>query len=230
MNGNGDFWENRAELGNYPATVKGLLLEPAAFFQRMGAEAPLGPAMGFGLISFCLAAVLQIFWNLVFAGIKFGMLRFAGEGSADGPAAIAPFIEHGVQIGFAILTPAFGFIGIFVGAGITHLCLLLLGGVKEGYPAMVKIFLYANAGACLGVVPCLGDFAYAVWSIVISTVGIVTVHKTETWRALLAIFLPTILICLCCAVAIAIIAGVAGAGALTAFGPLQEILRNIPRG
>lgn len=230
MNGNGDYWENRAELRNYPATVKGLLLEPADFFRRMGTEAPLGPAMGFGLISFCLYAVIHTFWHLVIAGVQFGMLRFAGEGSGDGPAAFAPFIEHGIQIGFSILMPALGFIGVFIGAGITHLFLLLLGGAKEGYLAMVKISFYATAGAFLSIVPCLGDLAYIVWSIVISTVGIVTVHKTETWRALLAIFLPMILICVCCAVVIAIIVGVAGAGAFATFGPLQEILKNIPRG
>jgi hypothetical protein len=230
MNGNGAYWENRAELGNYPATVKKLLLEPAAFFQQMGAEAPLGPAMGFALISFSLSAVIQVIWQIVLASIQFGVIRFAGEGSADGPAAFAPLIEHGIQVGFSILIPAFGFIGVFIGAGITHLFLLLLGGAKEGYLAMVKICLYATAGACLSVVPCLGDFAYAIWSIVISIVGIVTVHKTETWRALLAIFLPTILICVCCAVAIAIIVGVAGVGAFAAFEPLQEILKNIPRG
>jgi len=230
MNMNGDFWENRAALSNYLAAVKELLFRPAAFFGHIGPEVPLGPAMVFGLISFCLTAAIGVFWSLVFAGVKFGMIQFRGEGSGDGSAAFVSFLQLGIEIGILILMPVLGFIVVFIQAGITHLFLLLLGGAKEGYMAMVKISFYALAGACLTVVFCLGDFAFMIWMIVILTVGIVTIHKTETWRALLAIFLPTILICVCCVVVIAIIAGVAGIGAFDAFGPFQEILRNIPRG
>ena len=104
-----------------------------------------------------------------------------------------------------------------IGSGIIHLCLMMVGGVRQPYEATLRVLGYAQGStAWLQVIPFLGPLVGGIWALVIEVIGLAQAHEIPTSKALLAVLLP---IGFCCVVAIGLfaiiiaIAGAAGAGA-----------------
>ncbi|MFC2143539.1 YIP1 family protein [Candidatus Aenigmatarchaeota archaeon] len=82
-------------------------------------------------------------------------------------------------------------IGNFIGAGILHIFVKLFGG-KGSYGATYKSTSYAAAPMIFLGIPLLNIIS-AFWSIVITIVGLSTLHKISRGRAALAFFTPAII-------------------------------------
>lgn len=184
-------WEEREDLGFFKAiflTIKEVLFSPTKFFSEMkttgGISEPLLYAVIVGTVCGWMGLLL---WQIPFQGLSFLI-------SPDKEGAI---ISLGVMIGISIFTPLFIVIGLFITAGILHLCLVLVGGNKKGFEATFRVTAY-SASANVGVIiPLCGGIIAGVWGLVIEIIGLREAHQTTTLKAILAVFLPVVAGCLC---------------------------------
>lgn len=95
-----------------------------------------------------------------------------------------------------IFAPLFIAFNVFLGTGLTHLCLMMLGGANRPFEATFRVNCYAYGGSMpLVIVPFCGGFIVGIWGLVLEIIGIASVHQISTGKAVLAVLLPTIVCC-----------------------------------
>ena len=102
-------------------------------------------------------------------------------------------------------------ISAFLGAGIVHLMLLLLGGARRGFEATFRVVCFSQATALLFVIPIFlvpfCGMAVVVWALVLYVIGLAQAHQIGHGQALAAVLLPVVALCCCCAGLVATFAG-----------------------
>ena len=205
-------WERRGEVGFVTGlfeTIRGVLLEPTATFGSMkktgGFAAPLFFAVLLGSVAFLVA----FFYQYVFQAMGLA----ASEGEAD---QFAMMFGSAVAVGLLIIfAPLIIAAGAFIGSGITHLMLMIVGGANRPFEATFRVVCYSSgATSALQLVPVCGAWVASVWLIVAQIIGLSQVHGITKMRAAVAVLLPMVL---CCGLVIAIFAVVLGAGMGAAF-------------
>jgi hypothetical protein len=174
-----------------------------------GIGSPLIYAVVVGWIGIAIAVV----WNTLFQGM---WIPFMGGGEE---AAVAAGFTAVWAIGMVLIAPIFVVIGVFIGAAILHLMLMIVGGANGGFEATVRVVCYAQTAlVCYaqtaqlaGIIPICGGLISLVWAIILYVFGLSTAHRTTQGKAVLAVLLPVVL---CCAFAAAlmfmgVLAGVA---------------------
>lgn len=89
-----------------------------------------------------------------------------------------------------IFTPLLFLIGMFVGAGIVHFMLFIVGGAKRGYRATFRALAYSNAPVVWYLVPLVGVWVGSVWSLVVMVASLATCHGIGKGRAVFALVFP----------------------------------------
>lgn len=192
-------WENRAQLGLGPAfveTVKLIATQPAQAFAMMREKGDLFEALLFGLIPGWVGAVFASLWSLAFPPFWMTMMpgSFRDQLGAAAAASVASVV---MQI---VLAPVLITIVLFVGAGIQHLCLMIVGalsGSRAGFEGTFRTVCYAGVADFAQLVPFVGWLIAMVWKIVLLVIGFAAVHRTSRGKALLAILIPIIVCCGC---------------------------------
>jgi hypothetical protein len=116
-----------------------------------------------------------------------------------------------------LILPIATVIGMFVGAGIYHLMLMLLGGARRPFETTLRVAAYTNgATAVLNLVPICGAFAAAIYAIVANIIGLAKAHEISTGKAAAAVLLPVVICCTLvlifyAAIAAIIVGGIMGA-------------------
>jgi hypothetical protein len=206
-------WERRGEIGFAAAlveTTQQVLLRPTEFFARMPVTGGVGGPLLYAVILGYLGLVAATLYNLVFSGVMGSSLRNFGGRYAE-LERFQDLMEGGVGATVQLVTgPLWIVVAAFVGAGILHVLLLLLGGANRDFEATFRVVCYAHAINIINLVPFCGSvFALVAW-IVIATIGLKEVHHTSTGQALAAVLLPLLVCCCCCAAAVlAALGGVA---------------------
>jgi hypothetical protein len=180
-------WENRNGRGLLTAFVETLqmvLTRPAEAYNIMRREGGLGDPLLYGLIGGCLGAIFSFALNAM--GIAFGSRGIWSHYGVLGAWGI----------GFLILLPIGVVIGLFIGAAIIHLCLMIMGGARQSFETTFRVtaFTHGSVGV-LQMIPFCGGIIAGVWGIVVTCIGLARAHETETWRAVVAVFLPVIVCC-----------------------------------
>ena len=198
-------WEHKSELGffrAFSATVKEVLTEPEGTFKHMKESGGFTTPFLYML----LASSIGIFLSL---GVQFGLQSVFGSLATSQNAQFAKaFAGQSIGIGFVfgailIFLPVGIFVGSFIGAGIWHFCLMLLGGATKPFEATYRVYCYvAGSSALVALVPCCGGFASIVWKVVSGSIGLSKVHGISTGKAVAAILLPLIFCCGVCGVGI----------------------------
>lgn len=191
-------WEKNSGIGSYFSTLKEIMINPSQFFSEIEDKETFGRAFLFALLSILIYGTASTIWSFLFESMSLGFKFMEHTASARnlGPAELLALpITH---IAMLFLIPIFGIIGSFIGAGITHLFLLILGGTENGYVATLKAYLYSTGPNVLSIVPCIGPFVGSIWSIVSLVFGITTLQKVSGIKAVSAVFLLPLLICCCC--------------------------------
>jgi hypothetical protein len=209
----GPAWERRKELGFVKAlleTWKEVLFNPAASFSRMKTTGGYTAPLLFNLTMVVIYAFFTTVYQLLLNGMVGGAAAAAthdGSTSIQGLGiGLPPFVNIGVMV---VVVPVL--VGItFLNAWITHLCLALFKGTSKSYEATYRVTCYSYSTWIFALVPCAGGVISSIWWLVATIIGLSKVHRTEGWRAAVAVFLP-VLVCMGAVVVFAIaIAGVIG--------------------
>jgi len=186
------FEDREAYGGFFPALLQtwvGACFRPTEFFESVGNSQDLTPALLFGVLVGWISVVIEAAWSLVFQAPLIPMMRqeeIAGAlmGGVAGLACVGLFGWLPVLL------------GILISGLIVHLFLMLFGGANQGLTMTLRVISYAYAPQIFSVVPLVGWCVAGVWTLVLVVIGIAAAHRTDTWRAALAVLVPVIL-CVC---------------------------------
>jgi hypothetical protein len=191
-------WEERDRLGFVEAliqTIRLIISDPADAFSRLRPDGDLTSPILFGLILSWIAIFLSQIWQLLFGGFYRSLFSQFG-GFED--AFAAPGI--GGLVGTLVLWPILFVIGLFIGAGILHLCFMLVSATSHspsGFEGTLKVVAYSQTVGLASVVPLLGGFIMMVWGIYLEVIGAASVHRTTQGKALLGVLIPLLVCCFC---------------------------------
>jgi len=174
-------------VGSFAGTAREVLLRPIPFFRGMDRRGGFGGPLVFAVICAAIAGILT---GLVTAIVNLAL------GNQGVGGAVGSFF------GSAILFPIGTVIGLFIGAGIYHLLVMLLIRPNSGFEATFRVLAYASAlllVSWLSPVPILGalvSLLVGLYSIFLYVVGIREAHGTNTIRAVLVVVIPTVVLLL----------------------------------
>jgi hypothetical protein len=185
---------NRSDpVNSFIGTVRNLVLDPIGFFRGIPRRGDFVNPLIFALICAVIYALLGGILGVIISPFS------AGPGDT-GEALVVAIVGLVTSL---VLTPILSAIGLFVGAGITHLLVMLLVRPDNaGYEATFRVGAYASVillVAWLAVIPILGilvAIVMSVYSIFLAIVGIREVHSTTTGRAALVVLIPVVAILL----------------------------------
>jgi hypothetical protein len=196
-------WEDRERIGVGAAfvdTTKGVLAEPADFFRRMRPTGGLGAPLFYGVLTGYLGLLVTSLYQFVWHLVAGGPAAPAGDSPAE--HVLAAF-QGGMTVGQlavnVLLGPLLVAIGLFIGAGIYHVALLVLGGAQRDFEATLRVTCYGGATQLFQIVPGCGGLIAIVWNIVVQIIGLSEVHGISRGKAAGAVLLPLLLLCCCCA-------------------------------
>jgi hypothetical protein len=197
-------WEHRQERGFFNAFIETLtmvLTRPAEAFNVMKREGGLGEPLIYALIGGCAGGIVSFLFSLGFHSI--GLL-------ADKNNSLVAMTGMGIgSVAMIILLPLFLVIGLFIGSGIVHLCLMIVGGANQSFETTFRVLAFTQGSTGpLQIVPVCGGVISVVWALVCNCIGLARAHETDTGRAVLAVFLPLIV---CCGGLTLVVFGVLGA-------------------
>lgn len=165
-----------------------VISSPREFFEKLPKEVKYKEPSVFYLKLYALMLGIMIVFFLALFAMFFPML---------GP--LTPLIGGaGIAVGLIMLIILFplalflswGF--LFVGAGITHLLVMLFGG-KEGYHETFKANAYATAPSLFFIIPYVGWLA-VIYSIIVLIIGIHKRQNISLGRSAAAVLLPIVII------------------------------------
>jgi hypothetical protein len=195
-------WEHRQQLGFFKAffdTVIMLLTKPSEAFVMMKREGGMTDPLLFGLIGGSAGTIVSILFQV-------GLQAITGASHS--------FVELfgvGAVIGFLVLSPLLLALGLFIGSGILHLCLMMLGGAHRPFETTFRVVCFSSgATQLISMIPFCGGYVAGIYNIVLECMGLVRAQETTVGRALLAIFLPIIICCGICAVFLGMVIGSSG--------------------
>ncbi len=181
-------WEQLEDYGFFPglfATIKQVLSAPASFFKNMDIKNGFNKPLIFYLLIAEVQALAQFFWQ--FSGIF--------TQSQNQPESLLGMGMMGAGSVFILLLyPVILAVGLFIGSGVNHLCLLAVQSGKRGYEGTFRVMSYASAPMIFAVIPLLGTVVGVVWNIVCMVLGFMYVHKASAGQVVLAMLLPLLLI------------------------------------
>jgi hypothetical protein len=183
-------WEHRQERGFFNAFIETLtmvLTRPAEAFSVMKREGGLGEPLIYALIGGCIGGIVSALFSLGFQSL--GLF-------ADKNNSLAAMTGMGIGFSAIILVPVFIVIGLFIGSGIVHLCLMIVGGANQAFETTFRVLAFSQGSAGpLQIIPLCGGLISGVWALVCNCIGLARAHETDTGRAALAVFLPLIVCC-----------------------------------
>jgi len=207
--GGGLPWEHREQLGMFKAycdTVSMVLTKPGEAFAMMKTEGDMTGPMLFALIGGSAGLIVCFLLQIALQSI--GVM-------GSGRNAIAGMFGMGIGIFLLIvLVPVLIIVGMFLGSGILHLCLMIVGGAKKPFETTFRVVCFSSGSTyLLSMIPFCGGMIAGVWNIVLECIGLARAHEIETGKAVMAVLLPVIV---CCGVAL-LFSFLVGGGVLTQF-------------
>lgn len=178
-------WPPRADrsfVDALAATWQESVFHPTSFFRRMPREFDFGWVLGYYLIMGVVAAGIGLFWHMVLGP---SLLDRWLPSNAGSPAN--PFIDF-------LLSPLWLLFGLYAAAAIIHVFLLLVRGARHGFGATLRVFCYSGGPQLFSVVPWIGPTVGAIWSLVITIIGLREAHETTTGKAIAAVLIPSALL------------------------------------
>jgi hypothetical protein len=181
-------------------TMKGVLMQPAAFFRSMRREGGVGPPLIYAVIGAVIGSVLSFLTQLM---MPFGPLAMADGG--------------GGFLFAVVMVPIVSVIAVLVFSGILQVLLTLIASTRQPFETSLRVVAYAMGSTWpLNVVPLVGGIVFAVWLLVVLILGTAEAHEVSQGHAAVAVLLPSVICCIIAALfagtIMALIFGAAAAG------------------
>ncbi len=171
----GGEFDYKDPIQSFVVTVRRLVLEPANFFRAIRRRGDFINPLVFALICTLVSAVLGGIIGFIFS------MSFADQG------VIGAFVGFVLSVIRSLVVVV---LGLFVGAGIWHLLVLLfVKPTNSGYEATFRVAAYSTAVYLVSWIPFLG-WILSLYAIFLGIVGIREVHGTTTGKAALVVLLP----------------------------------------
>ena len=173
------------------STWKHVMFEPAQFYQQLPAKIGYKePSVFYLKISALLLAILYIF----LAFIALIVVSFMGAMNSPVLSMIST-LGMGVAVILAVVAfPVlllFYWLCLWIGAGITHIFVLLFGGTKR-YQETFKVTAYASAPIIFSFIPMIG-YAASIYVIVLNIIGIQKRQHLSLGKSIAVVLLPAAL-------------------------------------
>jgi len=195
-------WDRRDRIGLVSAlveTTRDVLTQPGAFFRAMPVTGGIASPLLYAVIVGWLGLVASAFYQAVFHSVVGSGLGAFGSERPE-LAALLGWVEGWAGfVAQAVFGGVFVAVGVFVAAGVLHLVLLLLGGVRRDFEATFRVVSFAQATSILFLVPFCGQFVGGLWTLVLYVLGLAEAHQIGHGKATAAVLLPIVLVCCCCA-------------------------------
>ena len=157
------------------ATVQGVVLQPASFFRGILRRGDFVNPLLFAIICYEVSAILG------------GLLQLVGLGRNIG---------FGGFISSIILAPIIAAIGLFIGAGIIHLLVMLIVGSRNaGFEGTFRVLAYSAVTSLVSWIPFIGAIL-SLYGIYLGIVGVREIHNTTTGKAALVVLIPAAVVLL----------------------------------
>jgi hypothetical protein len=187
---------------SFISTAQSVAFRPVDFFRGLRRQGDFINPLIFALICVLVSAVL---------GGLIGILFNIGLSNQGVAGAIGWFFIGIIRALISVL------IGLFVGAGIWHLLVMLfLRPRHEGYEATFRVAAYSTVVYLVSWIPILG-WILGLYGIYLGVVGIREVHGTTTGKAALVVLIPIAVV----AFLVLLIVVALGVGAAIFFGTQQ---------
>lgn len=212
----GNPWERRGELGaskGFLEALKLFVVSPGGAFAQTRRQGDYGSPLLFAIVLGCVGVLVAKVWDTLF-GLSI-LSTFPPEVRDQ-----LPFLAGGSTFSLIltlVLAPIYILVALFVWSALLHLCLVLVGGLKQstaGFEGTFRVVSYASVAQLGSLVPFLGGLITLVWTVVLGVVGITSLHRSSQGQALAALLIPLALCCLCVVLFMMTI----GVGLLAAFG------------
>ncbi|MFC1834309.1 YIP1 family protein [Thermodesulfobacteriota bacterium] len=190
-------WEDQDELGFFEAimrTIKETLFDSEGFFTRMPVRGGFVTPLLYALIVTTLGSMVSQLFGVAYPS----------------PLMDKVALPANWPLWVGLLTPFVVFIMVIVWAVILHVSLFIVGGASDDLEATFRVSCYASTPELLNIIPVYGGVIGFAWRIYVTVIGIRTVHRTSTGKAIAAVVLPSIV---CCALVVGVVMlGLAGLG------------------
>jgi len=175
-------WESgEGFVGAFFKTTQEVLFSPTKFFKKAAAGEGYWAPLIYGLIAGIIGQGAALLWFWLF------MAQFI-------PIEKLPF-QYSISILQIIVPLPFQeAIAIFIGSAIIHLCLMIVGGNKNGYKTTFRAIAYSYSGYLFGIIPFIGLLIGGIYTIILTIIGVREGHAISTGKAVLAVLLPVIVI------------------------------------
>lgn len=210
-------WEDRGRRSRVAAlvdTLKESMGQPGAFYSRLRPE-PVGSAYSFGILCWVISSFIGSLWSAA-QQAALGRPKIDHlPGNLEALKKLLEWQSPRLYLFTALGSPAFGVAGFFAVAAVLHLMVMLFCNGGRGWSPTVRALGYASGPLLLAIVPGCGSPIGSIWSIVLTIIGVMHLHRTTGGRAAAAVLTP-ILLMICCACAAVVLA--AGVGMAAAAG------------
>ena len=177
-------WESgEGFIGAFFQTTREVLFSPTQFFKKVSATGGYWAPLIYGVICGVIGGCGAILWQWLFAS-QFLPVQIS---------SMIPFLSIFLII-FLIALPFLIVFSLLIGSGITHLCLMIVGGNKKGFESTFRALSYSYSGNLFGVIPFIGSTIGGIYSLILIIFGVRECHGISTGKAVLAVLLPLIII------------------------------------
>lgn len=196
-------WETESKsVKSFWKTAKMVIGEPSNAFRQMRREGGLGDPILFGMAGGLAGGLATAVYQSIFQLIMFGFA--AAAGGEEGAALIGVGLFQ-VAMNFvgAVIGGTIGVImGMFIGAAITHVMLLMLKGANYPYETTFRVIAFVTGSVALfQIIPIVGQIVQFITSIIYQILGLSPAQDTTTGKACAAVLLPLLICCVVVALA-----------------------------
>jgi len=196
--GTGLAWEEpSAGMGSIVPTVIRFITRPVDAYANMSHTVDLVRPIAYFVLLAILGACLSQLWSYLWFDSMIGFIRSLAGAQFD---KFAPMIQRpgAIQLVLGlVITPLVALVVLFIWTALVHLSLTLFGGAHRGFATTLRVMCYAQTTQVAVAIPFLGGIIGFLWRLVLEMVGLAQAHRTDGWKAVLAVLLPLLLCCLC---------------------------------
>jgi hypothetical protein len=180
----GGEFDYRDPIQSFTRSARDVLVQPAAFFRGIRRQGDFVNPLLFAVICTVISAVLSGVLGFLFS------LVIGDQGMVGALVALVTGV---------ILSPIFSVIGLFIGAGIWHLLVMLLVRPSNaGFEATFRVAAYLSAIQLItwvAAIPILGwiiALIAAIYGLYVAYFGIREVHSASNQRAAAVVAIPVL--------------------------------------